>query len=142
VRISTRVYGIVAGLCIVVGSCATARPVRMSSPDWPEYISISGVIVREQSGQPQEGVRVRIFTDPVRVTVTDYKGRYQFDSLPWGPYEVVADGFGWIRETRRVEPSCSVAVLDSTGAILTRARCTDPAEQLNFSMRPQRRHGG
>ena len=128
----------VAALGAAIGC---AGRMRARPAEWPQYLSVSGVVVLEATGRPFANARIRVYTTPLRETMSDARGYYRIDSLPWGDHKVVADGVGLIREERSIQPSCTVSVVDSVGRVLTPGHCTDPDERLNFSMRPMRMHG-
>ena len=83
----------------LVSSPAAAAPYQLSAPQG----QISGVVVELETGAPVPRARVVITPDgrsPLQA-LTDQSGRYTFDNLQPGSYQLAADKIGYVKPEGR-----------------------------------------
>jgi hypothetical protein len=74
--------------CIAAAACAVALPVVAQVSDTAGVGRIVGIILDEQTGQPIEGVAIRLTTLERPVQLSDRFGRFQLDRLPNAVHEL------------------------------------------------------
>ena len=116
-------------------AAAVSRESARASQASP-YLTISGTVTYEHTGQPVRGALIVVEANRERRVGTDTAGRYRIDSLPYRSYFVQVRAVGQIIERREVRVGCSVAVTGERGKILTPSRCVAPDQVLNFTLRP------
>jgi hypothetical protein len=119
---------IMSGIACRMTASAAAQPVS--------DLTVEGRVLVEATGEPVAGARVTLDAQPGRQTLTDRNGRYSFSSVPRAEQTISVRAIGYIPERRDIHPSCTVAVVDDAGRVLTPSRCTPSPERLDFRLRP------
>ncbi|MBX3132438.1 MAG: carboxypeptidase regulatory-like domain-containing protein [Gemmatimonadaceae bacterium] len=100
-------------------------------------IVVEGRVLVEATGAPVMGARVTLDANERRSVMTDRDGRYRFPDVSRTDQTLSVRAIGYIPERREIRPSCTVAVSDERGRVVTPARCTPSPEQLDFRLRPE-----